>query len=95
VATISTAQGPTDEFTRPEWAWRIRSAVAAQRLSQTETGQLLLPDRDHLVDLMRAAASDPGAIHALGERASVHAHAHFTWDRVTDVLLAAMFPQSA
>jgi glycosyltransferase involved in cell wall biosynthesis len=94
VASICTAHGPTDEFTRPEWAWRIHSAIVAQRLSATEVGELLLPDRDHLTDLMREAASNPDRIHALGEQASSHAHAHFTWDRLTDALLGAMFPQS-
>lgn len=95
VASICTGQGPTDEFTRPEWCWRIHSAIGTQRLSATETGSLLLPDGDHLVDLMRAAASGPDAIHAFGVQASAHAHAHFTWDRLTDVLLATMFPQSS
>jgi glycosyltransferase involved in cell wall biosynthesis len=95
VFTIATARGPTDEFTVADQGARIRSSVGAQRLSLTETGDVLIPDLEHLIELMRAAARDPHATREVGALASMHAHRHFTWDRVTDSLVAAMFGDAA
>jgi len=58
VAVICTAGGPTDEFTLPSFAARIRSHVVPQPLSATEMGEALSPDLGHLIELMRAAAAD-------------------------------------
>jgi len=91
VASICTAQGPTDEFTDEYSAMRIRSSIGAQPLSPTETGDVLVPDVDHLIALMREACENPAATRARGVLASRHAHQRFTWDRVTDLLVERMF----
>jgi glycosyltransferase involved in cell wall biosynthesis len=87
VPVICTAGGPTDEFTDESFARRIRSRPAQRRLSDSVSGDCLEPDSDHLVELMRAALRDRdgNAAHA----AVAHVARDYTWERVTQRLLAA------
>jgi glycosyltransferase involved in cell wall biosynthesis len=82
---ITTAGGPTDEFCPPEAGWRIRStrrSISTEMLGPfTPTAEpwMLEPELDHLVELLRAAASDPQARRARG-RAARRAAETLTWD---------------
>lgn len=89
VASILTGGGPTDDFTDPAFAARIRSRTVRQPLDARQTGEALEPDPVHLTELMLEAARDPQRTRERGQLASRHAHAHYTWERVTDVLLDA------
>ena len=92
VALICTAGGPTDEFTDPSFALRVRSRLATRPLDGACEGEMLEPDPEHLAALMSEAAGDPTAARARGGLAARYAHERFSWDAVTDVLLGALFP---
>jgi glycosyltransferase involved in cell wall biosynthesis len=92
---ICTAGGPTDEFTDPAFAWRIRSRRVGVRVYGGQIGEALQPDEGHLVELMRQAAQDPDRMRALGMRATEYVAGRFTWDQVTDQLVHALFHQAA
>jgi glycosyltransferase involved in cell wall biosynthesis len=90
VPVLCTAGGPTDEFTDGAFAQRIRSAPIRKRLTEKESGDALEPDGDHLVELMRNAARHRDGEREAGARAARHALEKFTWDAVTDRLLAVL-----
>lgn len=94
VAVICTAGGPTDEFTQPSFAARIRSRIVPQPLSPTETGEALAPDLDHLIELMRDAAAHRGTTQQRGASAAQYVAQRFTWDALTEALLNAIFPDN-
>jgi glycosyltransferase involved in cell wall biosynthesis len=92
VAVLCTAGGPTDEFTEPEFARRIRGIPLRRRLSEKETGDALEPDFEHVIELMRDAARSRDATREAGARAAEYAARKFTWDAVTDELRACLLP---
>jgi glycosyltransferase involved in cell wall biosynthesis len=94
VPVLCTAGGPTDEFTDAAFAHRIQSVPIRKRLTDNESGDALEPDCDHLVELMRNAARSPDRGREAGARAARHAVANFSWDTVTDRLLASLLPTS-
>jgi len=94
VPVLCTAGGPTDEFIDAAFAQRIRSVPIRKRLTEKESGDALEPDGDHLVELMRHAARNRDRRHEAGAYAARHALEKFTWDAVTDRLLAALLPAS-
>ena len=85
VPVLCTAGGPTDDFTDPSFAGRIRSRLQRKRIADDD-GEALEPDLDHLVTLMRDAAGGDGR--ARGALGAAHAHARFTWEAVTETLHA-------
>ena len=95
VPVICTSGGSTDEFTDPAFARRISSIVVRKPLSDTESGDALAPDPDHLVELMRDAARNRDRLREEGARAARHARDNFDWSAVTDRLLASLLPTSA
>jgi len=92
VAVLCTAGGPTDEFTTPAFARPIHSRPLRKRISAKETGDALEPDLEHLIELMREAARNRSGTREAGARAAAHAGKNFTWDAVTDKLLAHLLP---
>lgn len=95
VAVLCTAGGPTDEFTAPAFARLIHSTPLRKQLGEKETGDALEPDLDHLIELMRDAARSHCSTREAGTRAAAHAGKDFTWNAVTDRLLAQLFPARA
>ena len=91
VPVICTAGGPTDEFTETSFAQRIRSAPAQMRLNATQVGDYLEPDPEHLVELMRQASSERDDTARKGAAAAAYVAQNFTWERVTDRLVEALF----
>jgi glycosyltransferase involved in cell wall biosynthesis len=80
---ICTAGGPTDEFTRSDFAWRIDSDLV-----EVDGGsERLIPQPDHLLHLMEKALEDRSfrtrAI-ATGPRFAVE---NYSWARVTEQLV--------
>lgn len=92
LAVICTAGGPTDDFTDPSFASRISSRVVPARVGATQTGDALLPDHADLVERMRDAARDAGRTRGRGAIGASWVAERYTWDKVTDVLLGAIFP---
>lgn len=92
VPILCTAGGPTDEFTDGSFAKQIRSKVQKKRLDATAEGDVLKPDLEHLVTLMREAARERDRMPAMGALAAQHAAKSFTWEAVTDLLLGQLLP---
>jgi glycosyltransferase involved in cell wall biosynthesis len=92
VPVLCTAGGPTDDFTDPGFAQPIRSVPTPRRLSERETGDALEPDLGHLVELMLGAVRQREAMREAGVRGAAHAARHFTWEAVTEKLLARLLP---
>jgi glycosyltransferase involved in cell wall biosynthesis len=93
-AVICTAGGPTDEFTDPSSTWRIRSTPIGVRIFGGKIGEAVKPDFDHLVELMRAALNDRDRTRRMGLAASDHVTRNYTWELVTDRLIAELFPDA-
>ena len=92
VPVVCTAGGPTAEFTDRSFAEPIRSELRKKRLDATAEGDALEPDLEHLIALMRDAARRRDRLPAMGLLAAQHAAKNFTWDAVTDLLLAQLLP---
>ncbi|MEG4861445.1 glycosyltransferase family 4 protein [Microcoleus sp. K1-B6] len=86
---ICTAGGPTDDFTRSDFAQQIESKFTAVA-SDGETLFILAPEWEHLTELMQGAIKQPG----LAAKAKVAGPAfvaeNFTWRCVVDRLLEVM-----
>jgi glycosyltransferase involved in cell wall biosynthesis len=91
VPVICTGGGPTDEFTQESFARRIRSSPAQTQLSPTQFGDYLEPDPDHLVELMRQAASERDGAARMGAAGAEYVAQNFTWERVTERLVEVLF----
>jgi glycosyltransferase involved in cell wall biosynthesis len=87
VPVICTEGGPTDEFTDDSFASRIRSRPVKVRMPDGQLGDALMPDVDHLAELMVSVALDPVSARGKGRTASRYVNSRFTWDAVTQVLL--------
>jgi glycosyltransferase involved in cell wall biosynthesis len=88
---ICTAGGPTDDFTSPQCARRIRAA-RIEMIFDGEPGISLLADLPDLVSHMLAVKQNP----ALAAQARIAGPAlvsqQYTWKHVVDRLLDAIFP---
>ncbi|MCA1617499.1 MAG: hypothetical protein LC729_03490, partial [Acidobacteria bacterium] len=73
------------------FATRIRSNIVSVPLSDTQTGDALAPDFDHLVQSMQYAASHGEEMRARGVIGARHVAEGYTWDRVTELLLGELF----
>ena len=86
---ICTAGGPTDDFTRSDFALRIESKFTAVVI-EGETLFMLAPEWEHLTDLMQRAIEQP----EIAARARVAGPGfvadNFTWRRSVDRLLEVM-----
>jgi glycosyltransferase involved in cell wall biosynthesis len=77
-----TQGGPTDDFVRDAFAWRIRS----QWIS-VGTSERLLPDLDHLIHLMEKAIEDRDFRTRAAAAGPPFVEANYTWERVIERLI--------
>ena len=91
VPVLCTGGGPTDEFTEESFARRIRSRLSRIQVGPNDVGDCLEPDLDHLVELMREIARARDSGRRMGSAGAAHVAENFTWERVTDRLLAVLF----
>lgn len=94
VPVICTGGGATDDFTDPSFAWRIRSQPIQMRTQWGGVGDGLLPDLDHLTELLRSALAQREQIRAMGAAGAGWIAQRFTWDAVTDRLVRELFPDA-
>lgn len=89
---ICTEGGPTDDFTRPDFALPIHSTREAVQLTPQTAGECLMPSLEHLTQLMTVALERPD----LAARARVAGPAFvangFTWQQVAAKFLSVLFP---
>lgn len=95
VAVVCTKGGPTDEFTTPQFAHQIRSKLVSVPLSDRQTGDALAPDFDDLVQTMQHAATHRAEMQERGSAAARYVAERYTWEHVTDLLLAELFPATS
>ena len=86
VPVICTGGGATDDFTAPSYAWRIRSCTEVVHTDMGFVGEVLQPDVDHLIELMRQAVRERDSARRMGAAGAAYVAQSFTWDRVTEQL---------
>jgi glycosyltransferase involved in cell wall biosynthesis len=84
---ICTKGGPTDDFTTPMSALYIDSTLHETQLEQDYTGFLLVPDFDHLIELMKQVIEDQSFVTQARKMGHEFVETHFTWRSVVDQLL--------
>jgi len=82
---ICTAGGPTDDFTRSDFALRIESKFTAVVI-EGETLFMLAPEWEHLTDLMLIAIEQPGIAANARVAGPAFVAEHFSWRRGVDRL---------
>ena len=84
---ICTGGGPTDDFTRDEFAWRIYSMI-----EPLDNGQAvrLVPDPDHLVALMEKAIRDTNFRARAQASGPTFVAANYSWARAVDRLVEVL-----
>ncbi|MEG3897094.1 MULTISPECIES: glycosyltransferase family 4 protein [unclassified Microcoleus] len=88
---ICTEGGPTDDFTRSDFAQRIESKFTAVA-REGETLFILAPEWEHLTDLMRIAIEQPGIAAKARVAGPGFVAENFTWRRAVDRLLEVILP---
>ncbi len=88
---ICTAGGPTDDFTRSDFAQRIESKFTAVAIDG-ETLFILAPEWEHLTDLMQRAIEQPGMAAEARVAGPAFVAENFTWRRVVDRLFEVILP---
>jgi glycosyltransferase involved in cell wall biosynthesis len=91
VPIITTAGGATDDFAIGEFALRVKSETRSMAVDDVADATVLQPDETHLVEQMCRAIEDELFRRAAREAGPAVAQ-EFTWKRVADRLLAAIFP---
>lgn len=86
---ICTQGGPTDDFTRPEFALPVSSQIKPMNIGG-ETVFLLAPNLDHLIEQMAWAIGHPEFRLQARESAHQFIGEHFTWKQVVDQLLTVL-----
>ena len=88
---IATEGGPTDDFVDDSFALRVRSELREWR-ADTSGPVLneLLPDGDHLTQLMRKALEEEDWRRSAQRAAADHVGKRFTWSAAVDGLLALL-----
>ena len=86
---ICTAGGPTDDFTRSDFALRIESKFMAVVI-EGETLFILAPEWEHLTDLMCRAIEQPEIAAKARVAGPSFVADNFTWRRSVDRLLEVM-----
>jgi glycosyltransferase involved in cell wall biosynthesis len=87
-AVITTAGGPTDEFSDPSWCLRIDSA----RQKQPDGRITLQPSQEHLTSLIARVITDPSIAARARESGPRWAQGRYTWRHTADHLLQTLFP---
>lgn len=83
---ICTAGGPTDDFTRDSFAWRIDSELVVL----DGGSERLMPDPEHLVQLMEKALEDRSLRSRAAETGPAFAAEHYCWAKVTERLVEVL-----
>lgn len=93
---ICTAGGPTDDFTRSEFAWRIESQKETLQINGEERW-IFNPNLEHLINLMEKIIERENFRRQARDLGSQFVAKHYTWARIVDRLLdvLAPYPRSA
>ena len=79
---ICTQGGPTDEFTRPDFALQIESKM--QAATAEGRGKILVPEPESLVAQMERLLSDSAYMEQARKAGPAWMNEHFTWAKIVD-----------
>lgn len=84
---ICTRGGATDDFVSEDFALKISSMLRAVAVEDLPEAMGLLPDPEHLLQLMRRATDDAGFRAAAREAGPKYVGGRYTWAKMVDRLL--------
>ena len=84
---ICTAGGSTDDFTTKDFALRIDSKLRPVVEKDYPDAMGLLPNHEHLVELMLKAVDDAAFRRAARIAGPAHVGARYTWEKMVDGLM--------
>jgi len=90
---ICTDGGSTDDFVSGDFALRINSTLQRLDLPDYPDAMGLIPDREHLADLMLRVTDDAEFRRSARERGPQFVGKRFTWEKVVDRLLRVLLPE--
>lgn len=88
---ICTAGGPTDDFTRSEFAWRIDSQKTTMQING-EDRWIFNPNLDHLIHLMEQMIEQDNFRDRARNTGYKFVDEQYTWKRIVDRLLDILDP---
>ncbi|MGL5082782.1 MAG: glycosyltransferase [Microcoleaceae cyanobacterium] len=91
VPVICTAGGPTDDFTRPEFTWKIESQLKHFTEKNGDTKFYLDPNQDHLTELMAKIIEEESCRQQMTQIGPKFVQDQFTWAKIVDQLLPILF----
>lgn len=91
VPVLCTAGGPTDDFTKPDFARRIKSTL--RPCKPPDFGMELAPNLDSLIAQMRSVIADREFRARAREAGPAFVEASFTWRHAVDRLLKVLFAE--
>lgn len=89
---ICTRGGPTDDFTNPNFALAIDSQLQTNHTKDGETLWFVLPEQEHLVELMQTIIEKPLFREEAYKAGPQWVVQNFTWKQVVDKLLDLLIP---
>jgi glycosyltransferase involved in cell wall biosynthesis len=91
---ICTGGGATDDFVHPGFARKIRAEVESVEFEGL-AGQQLIPDADHLIELMLTAMDSETWRENAAVSGPAHAQSQYNWDVVTDKLMRVLLSSAS
>lgn len=88
---ICSGGGATDDFVAPSFAKKVTSSIESVEYSGLP-GQQLVPNFDHLVELMLGAMDEDDWRRNAASAGPIHARENYHWDRIVEQLLAVVCP---
>jgi glycosyltransferase involved in cell wall biosynthesis len=83
---ICTQGGPTDDFTKPDFALHINSVFQSGGTAEQPIYRLM-PNTDHLIELMGEVIKNQEFCQQAYLTGPAHVQANFTWQNTVDILL--------
>ncbi|MBD2771524.1 glycosyltransferase [Iningainema tapete] len=90
---ICTKGGATDDFTTPDFALHIESKLQQVRLDEHNTGFIVVPELEHLIELMKVVIERQDFITQARTTGPKFVATGFTWQVVVDKLLNVLIPE--
>ncbi len=88
---ICTDGGPTDDFIRSEFAWKIDSKLHIKQQQNGDIKYLLTPNQDHLIELMRTMIENQHLKTQVEQVGTKYVTERYTWKNIVKQLVTVMF----